>query len=590
MTLLGAITDEESDLLARHAAGTLKLRLVMLAMMAALLAYNLGLVAGLCWAAGMLAAEGWNHLAQHRGPWTRRRPGLWRLVRLSGMFLMGVAWASMAALYWFAGDPALQWIALILLTTLLMVALSEASTSAHFAVLFAAAPAFGLLVLPTFLGPHTGGHAVSIALVVAFALLYLVGGTTEAVTSSRALRRAHAQLSEQEAELKAQTQAAHEANAAKSRFLAVMSHELRTPMNGVLGMARALAETPLDPDQQRKLDMVLQSGDGLMAILNDLLDLSKAEAGKLDLECAPLDLTALGRSVCDLWAETARGKGVELRFAPELGGPCWVTGDAMRLRQLMNNLLSNALKFTAVGHVELRMRVLEADDGAARFEVAVSDTGVGLSPEQAARLFTPFSQADSSTARRFGGTGLGLSICQQLVTLMDGAIELRSQLGEGATVRVTLPLPAAAPAPDTEDTAEEALAQNLRVLVVDDNPINLAVAETLLVSVGAAVSTADNGAAALEALRASTFDVVLMDVHMPVMSGPEALRAIRAGEAGSRAVPVIALTADAMTGVDNELMRRGFDAVQAKPIHPAHLFQAIAEVTQVRASPSALTG
>ncbi|MBP6545287.1 MAG: response regulator, partial [Phenylobacterium sp.] len=374
-----------------------------------------------------------------------------------------------------------------------------------------------------------------------------------------------------------------EANQAKSAFLAMMSHELRTPMNGVLGMEHALKQTRLDDRQAAQVEMLIRSGDGLMAILNDILDVSKIEAGKLELEEIAFDLSEVGARVIDLWRETASAKGLALSYELAPGAPRWLAGDPNRIRQIMLNLVSNALKFTQDGEVRLTVRpVIAQGEDTARFEIAVSDTGIGITPDQQARLFQSFAQADAATTRKFGGTGLGLAICRQLTDLMGGEITVESEPDRGSVFRVTLELPRADAVDLAEPEAESGGLSHLTLLVAEDNPINQAVVRAVLEAVGARLETANDGVEALDMLRERTFDLVLMDVHMPRMDGIEALRRIRAGETGDARQPVIALTADAMPGEDQTLMAHGFDDVQPKPIQPMALIAAILDACEAR--------
>jgi CheY-like chemotaxis protein len=374
---------------------------------------------------------------------------------------------------------------------------------------------------------------------------------------------------------------AQEASRAKSAFLAMMSHELRTPMNGVLGLAHALRGTSLDKRQAEYLEMIEQSGHGLMTILNDILDLSKIEAGKLELEVAPFDIRKLAAQIRLVWSETARLKGLDLTLDIDPATPAWLSGDAARVRQILLNLVSNALKFTDAG--EVMVRIAPARDGRGGLVLAVADTGSGMTDEQRVRLFTPFAQGDRSTARRFGGTGLGLAICRQLAEMMDGEVTVESALGAGSTFTVRLAVPAAIAANDETDDAPSLDLVGARVLVVDDNLINQTVARAILEAAGAAVATVGDGYEALARLRVEDFDVVLMDVHMPVMDGVEAVRRIRAGEGGRVDLPVVALTADAMVGDAERLLAQGFDDAHPKPIQPAGLLAAVANLR--RASP-----
>ncbi len=393
----------------------------------------------------------------------------------------------------------------------------------------------------------------------------------------RALER---QVEDRTAQLSEQTALALAANAAKSKFLAMMSHELRTPMNGVLGMAQALKRSKLSAEQIAQVEMILRSGDSLMTILNDILDVSKIEAGKLELEAAPFDLIEVGRSVHDLWIHLAIEKGVELTYEVDPETPRWVLGDPTRVRQIMLNLVSNALKFTQAGRVKIGLSPHKAG-----IRIEVSDTGIGMTPDQQRRLFQSFTQADASTTRRFGGTGLGLSICKQLSELMGGDVSLTSAVGDGSTFTVDLPLPAAESS-ETNCACDVALDQppltGVRLLVVDDNPINLAVARAILEAIGADIATAGDGFEALDILRSTSFDIVLMDLQMPRMDGSEAVAQIRSGQAGLATIPVIALTADVLGG-DDALLALGFDAVQTKPIDARGLLATICDVLDAAA-------
>jgi CheY-like chemotaxis protein len=347
----------------------------------------------------------------------------------------------------------------------------------------------------------------------------------------------------------------------------------------VLGMAHALKLTDLDPRQTEQVEVLLASGEALMGILGDILDISKIEAGRMDIESIPVDLRRLCRAAVDLWSDAASTKGVMLTCEIDAATPAWVLGDPTRLRQVVSNLVSNALKFTDRGRVSLELRPLPgAPGGQVRMQLSICDTGIGLSEAQIAKLFQPFTQAEASTTRRYGGTGLGLSICRRLVEMMGGEIGVASRPGEGAIFKVILVLPIAA-APEAKNLSSEIdNIAGLRLLVVDDNPTNRLVASAILGAAGAEIEMANDGLDALEALRRADYDVVLMDIHMPRLDGAGALVAIRAGEAGRSDVPVIALTADAMQQEVRRLGALGFDAVQPKPIQPATLIAAIARL------------
>jgi two-component system, sensor histidine kinase len=531
-------------------------RLLLVTIVASLLWLEFGWKALASWMAICLALEillliCGVILARARGDMRRTR-----VVRLATAAAFSLAWTGMAAGCWIYGSQVLKFGALLVIFGILLEAVKYAALSR--AAFLAIAP-FPLAALA--LAPFSFATATPRELFFVTGVLVALGICLVHVAGAL---RANALALE-----KAQDEAM-EASRAKSAFLAMMSHELRTPMNGVLGIAHVLAATELTPQQSNYLGMIVQSGDGLLAVLNDLLDISKIEAGKLELEAAPFDLERLGRQLYTLWSETARAKGLTLSLTIDPGLPRWVVGDALRVRQVATNLVSNALKFTEEGSVSLRLT--PAMEGGV--EIVVTDSGIGMTPEQQARLFQPFTQAEVSTTRRFGGTGLGLSICHELTEMMGGCIHVETAPGEGSTFRVVLPLPAAKPPSDVELASRPESLAGRRILVVDDNAVNQAVARAMLEAVEA---TADDGLDALEQLTSGAFDLVLMDVHMPRMDGLEALRRIRSGETGRPDIPVLALTADAMSGEGDRLLSLGFDEVHPKPLQPAELMRSIAD-------------
>ncbi|MDP3493322.1 MAG: ATP-binding protein [Hyphomonadaceae bacterium] len=401
-------------------------------------------------------------------------------------------------------------------------------------------------------------------------------------------------LSSLAARLAAETQKANDASRAKSEFLATMSHEIRTPLNGVLGMAQALGMDALSTDQRDKLNVILNSGETLTALLNDILDLSKIEAGKMEISAVDSNLKASLDRAVGLFEPIAREKGITLSVVREGGGPDWLSFDRVRVHQCVTNLISNAVKFTQSGRVDVRWSVAAAPKNTPhRVRVSVTDTGIGMNEQALTRLFNAFTQADGSTTRRFGGTGLGLAITRKLARLMSGDVHVSSAVGQGSTFTLTFEAPAAArqlrPAPPEAEAGHMAEPQRpVRILLVDDNATNRQVAKLFLARLQCEIVEAENGVEALERLHAQHFDVVLLDVHMPVMDGCEAIRRIRASDQPWRTLPVIALTADAMEGDRERFVAMGMTDYLAKPIDRRVLLNKIHEATARGAEPAAV--
>jgi CheY-like chemotaxis protein/nitrogen-specific signal transduction histidine kinase len=368
-------------------------------------------------------------------------------------------------------------------------------------------------------------------------------------------------------QLQAANAAAQAAVRAKSEFLANMSHEIRTPMTAMLGMTELLQMSDLTPDQREYADTVARSGEALLQLVNDILDLSKIEAGQLGIEVIGFDLAGLLQEVRELLELKARQRGLSflVDIAPDV--PTRIRADPTRIRQILVNLVGNAIKFTHRGHVALRAQVKEHGCERVLLDLAVEDTGIGIAPEQRARVFEAFTQADASTARRYGGTGLGLAICNRLSQLMQGSISLDSELGKGSTFHLILPVDLETAPLKAADAsaAPAAVSFSGRVLLVEDNPENRALAVRLLQHFGCQVDDASDGAEALARLERAHYDLVLMDCNMPILNGYDTTRAIRAREGAGVHVPIVALTASVLPEERQKCLDVGMDDYVAKP-------------------------
>jgi signal transduction histidine kinase/ActR/RegA family two-component response regulator len=498
-----------------------------------------------------------------------RRPVFFRALRLLATGLSSSAWAAVGAMWWFSPGDQVKAIAVALLGGTLIYVVRGCHRSLVQMIAAGAPPAAVLLYL-SFTGSsltETVGLVGSLMLV----LVYAASSGASAWKSHRELERTTLALLEKQREAEA-------ASVAKSEFLANMSHEIRTPLNGVLAMAHVLEKADLPPREKEAAALICASGEMLERLLSDILDIAKVEAGQLELETAPFHAGDLARNAGALCRAKAEEKGVRLTVEVDPRADRLWLGDAVRVRQVILNLLSNAVKFTDVGDVRLHLQL----DDHERLLFAVSDTGVGFEAAFRERLFDRFQQADGSITRRFGGSGLGLAICKQLADMMGGRLDVDSVPGQGTEFRFILALPpaetAAEDAPRVADPpAPGGAARSLRLLIADDHPTNRKVVEIILAGAGIEITAVDNGQEAVRAYAAGGYDLVLMDMQMPVMDGLTATAEIRAAEAraGTPRVPIVMLTANALPDHVRAGRQAGADGHLTKPITPASLFAAI---------------
>jgi signal transduction histidine kinase/CheY-like chemotaxis protein len=404
------------------------------------------------------------------------------------------------------------------------------------------------------------------------------GGTVTVCNDITDLKRDSQALSEAR-------DAAETANRAKSEFLANMSHEIRTPLNGVIGLTQALARTELTPEQTEMLELIQSSGHTLQTLLSDILDLARVESGRMEIASEPFDLGRAVREAAQLYAAGAGDKGLSFFVDIEPEAAAWVRGDVVRVKQVLTNLVSNAVKFTDQGFVSLTAARGHDADGAAMLRFTVEDTGVGFDAEARDRLFTRFEQADGTITRRFGGSGLGLAICRQLAGMMGGDLDCESEPGGGSAFILTLPLIEAeepVATVEAETTARDFEPHRIRVLLADDHPTNRRVVELILAQAAVDMTSVEDGAQAVAAYREGAWDLVLMDMQMPVMDGLTATREIRLHEAvmGLDRTPIVMLTANALAEHVAAGAAAGADRHLAKPFNAAELLEMVSDLSE----------
>ena len=380
------------------------------------------------------------------------------------------------------------------------------------------------------------------------------------------------------------------AGEAKSAFLANMSHEIRTPMNGILGMLEMVRHDETDPTKLGYLEIAHNSARSLLNVLDDVLDYSRLEAGQFSITLEPYSLAMVVEEVTNLFRSRAEAKGLSINYRIDASAPETIVGDDARVRQVLSNFVSNALKFTEEGHVEVAASY-EQDTN----EVCIqaSDTGIGISENSLPKLFQRFSQVDTSSTRRYGGTGLGLVICKQLIDLMEGSIGVESTEGEGSRFWITLPINLSSPIDCAEDSKSQTTEQptsassdSLKILAAEDNLVNQKVLAAMVNSLGHQITMVNNGQEALDALETESFDLILMDMQMPVLDGVSATRAIRERPEPTRDITIIALTANAMEGDRERYLAAGLDDYLSKPLQRTELAQTLERITANKPTPT----
>jgi signal transduction histidine kinase/CheY-like chemotaxis protein len=562
------------------------LRYLIIASWALGLLATVGVVEATVWFCGTVAA------GAVRGSFERRMAGKvasgWGLLFPAVATVTTMAWASAPLLAWFSGHSFSHSLAVALLISGYVLVFSQLRSSPKQALVISSPYSLvTLAILASAWGTPNFLPFLAIMPFTAAGLFVLVTMTMLREERIRAFQEHQAHLIE---ELQAARDKADAANQAKSSFLGVISHELRTPMNGVLGAAQLLSATRLEATQREYLSIIRNSGDNLLSLLNDILDMTKIEAGKMTFEVIDINLEDLHRRITGPFMAQAEAKGLEFRSSFEGETPAVVRGDPLRVCQVLQNLLSNAVKFTEAGSVEYVVKSRRISDRRCAFDFSVTDSGAGIAPGDLERLFQPFTQADVSSTRRFGGTGLGLTIARRMANIMGGDITVTSTPGTGSTFTLSVEAEVVTWRPVAETVAIDAEigeGRALSVMVVEDHPVNRMILEAWLTSAGHATTAAENGRIAVDLAADQAFDLIIMDVNMPEMDGLTATRLIRA--AGPNCdTPIAVLSASARHEDHQAGLEAGADAYLNKPIDFAALASLMRTVGSGRETMQAL--
>lgn len=538
---------------------------------------TVGLVPGLLWFAATLAAGALRGEVEKR---VSQQVGAgWGMVFPAVATVTTAVWAVAPLMAWFSRAPFGHELAIALLVSGYVLVFAQLRSSPRQAIMISSP--YGLvaaIIAVSLFGGPLFWPFVAVVPFTAASLFVLVTMTVLREERIRAFQEHQAHLIE---ELETARDKADAANEAKSSFLGVISHELRTPMNGVLGAAQLLSATRLEGTQREYLSIIRNSGDNLLSLLNDILDMTKIEAGKMSFDVVDVQVDDLHRRILGPFEAQAEAKGLKLVSAFEGELPAVVRGDPLRVCQVVQNLLSNAVKFTDQGEIRYIVRGTRISDRRVRFDFSVTDSGSGISREDLDRLFQPFTQVDNSSTRRFGGTGLGLTIARRMAQIMGGDITVASRLGEGSTFTLSIEGEVvewshAEPA-EVIDAAIDG-GDHMDVLVVEDHPVNRMILEAWMGSAGHRTSTAENGQLAVDLARSQRFDLIIMDVNMPVMDGLTATRLIREGRGVNADTPIVVLSASARIEDHEAGLAAGADAYLNKPIDFRSLANLMAQV------------